>query len=103
MREFYQLVSTFASGEDPLEVRSFCLQTGQADLQPYFAEVNLAQYKDALYVTDPDPLIDYIHSTRPDLQGMPLAELKMFVRTRIGEKGYFYITKESGMFECIKR
>ena len=81
--------------------RSFTRQSGGALLGARFREVRWEDYEDALEVTDPEDVADYLYS----LTGM--ADLDPAQRPAIVEKlrggmrdGVLHIPKEYGMFIC---
>lgn len=80
----------------------FGRENGEEILRPYFKEIEWKQYKDALMVTEPEPLIAYVLSCHGN-QGQYLParydEFRSFVKKKLG-KG-FYITKDAGIFICI--
>ena len=78
---------------------TFTLEDGAALLAGWFTEVVLRRYEDALIVTEPGPLIEYILSGRVTLDAGQQVEFARFVQqefTRLG--GRFHITKDSGIF-----
>jgi SAM-dependent methyltransferase len=83
---------------------SFTLESGAALLAGWFAEVTLRRYEDALIVTEPVPLTEFILSGRVKLDAGQQAEFARFVKQefeRLG--GKFYITKDSGIFISRRR
>ena len=80
---------------------AFGLENGEAQLREHFSAVELYRYPDALVVTDPAPLVEYILSGRIVLSPERQAELAGFVRRQLqANGGRFYITKDSGVFEA---
>jgi ubiquinone/menaquinone biosynthesis C-methylase UbiE len=88
-------------------VGSFSLENGAEQLEPYFDEVRLEAYHDALEVTEADPLVDYIVSVLPaDLIEENLPKLEKFQRwaqTEITEHGAIHIPKSAGLFIATNR
>jgi len=83
---------------------TFTLEDGATLLAGWFAEVILRRYEDALIVTEPGPLIEYILSGRVTLDAGQQVEFARFVRqefARLG--GRFHITKDSGIFISRRR
>lgn len=80
---------------------SFTLENGADHLRDWFAEVSLTRYEDALIVTEPAPLIDYILSGTIELTAEEQPAFEAFVTAEFQSRGgQFYVTKESGMFEA---
>jgi SAM-dependent methyltransferase len=104
LRELTDLVARFDPGLAEwgrLPSGSFSLENGAAQLREYFSTVELFRYPDALVVTDPAPLVEYILSGRIELSPERQAELAGFVRQQVqADGGKFYITKEAGVFEA---
>jgi SAM-dependent methyltransferase len=102
LREIRNLVGQFDSrlalwgGQTP---DSFTLENGADHLQNWFASVTLARYQDALIVTDPAPLIDYILSGTIELTVEERPAFVAFVTREFQRHGgKFYVTKDSGIF-----
>ncbi|HSJ55176.1 MAG TPA: hypothetical protein VLC52_15650 [Anaerolineae bacterium] len=63
--------------------------------------MRLARYEDALVVTEPAPLVDYIFSGTTKLTAGEQRAFTAFVEQEFQQCGNrFYISKESGVFEC---
>ncbi|MCU0485647.1 MAG: hypothetical protein MUC85_06000 [Anaerolineales bacterium] len=86
---------------------SFSLENGAEQLEPYFDEVRLEAYHDALEVTEADPLVDYIVSVLPaELieENLPrLEEFKQWAQSQIDEHGAIHIPKSAGLFIATNR
>lgn len=82
---------------------NFGLENGALVLQQYFDSVTKEQFKDALVVTEPEPLIEYILSCHGNQNQYLLEKYKEFREfvERKTKKG-FHITKEAGLFICKK-
>jgi ubiquinone/menaquinone biosynthesis C-methylase UbiE len=81
----------------------FGLQNGFDQLAPFFSKVTLHRYEDGLVVTEVEPLVAYIQSTRRSaLVNESPAALARLINERIQQDGALYITKEGGMFEALK-
>lgn len=82
----------------------FTLENGSAQLNGWFAEVNLDIYPDRLEVTEVEPIMAYIQSidpTRnPDDQAME--RIRQAVEREIKLRGSFPITKSTGLFRCAR-
>ncbi len=85
---------------------SFSLDNGGSHLAPWFVDISLRRYDDAFRVTEVEPLVAYVQASatgdEPALSGEPLEQLRAVIAARIAEHGYFYITKDSGVFVAKK-
>jgi ubiquinone/menaquinone biosynthesis C-methylase UbiE len=79
----------------------FTLDNGRELLTPYFSAVERRDYEDALRVTNPDDLVAYIlsYNSVPDESKDRLTKL---VESGFSAEGVFSISKEQGMFVCVK-
>ncbi len=108
MRELAELATRFDPGLDiwgsgGLATGTFTLENGAAQLAPLFTDVLLHRYEDALVVTDPAPLVDYMLSGRIKLDGVERAKFVRYVEKEMERGGgVFRITKESGIFEAVR-
>jgi ubiquinone/menaquinone biosynthesis C-methylase UbiE len=78
---------------------AFSLETGEAQLAPWFEQVTVDRYVDALEVTDPEVLVAYVLSMR-DLPADRLARLRAYVTDQIGTHGAIHISKDAGLFQA---
>lgn len=106
MQEITSLVQEFDShiqlSADKLFER-FGLENGAALLMPFFSSIEKKPYKDSLFVTDAEPLIEYILSCHGNQNQYLLnhyQDFRRFVEKKT-KKG-FSITKEAGLFLCHK-
>jgi ubiquinone/menaquinone biosynthesis C-methylase UbiE len=79
---------------------SFTLENGTAQLVPWFSEIKLYRYEDALDVTEAAPLVDYILSgwARQKLEKRQ-DRFREFVEAEMESRGgVFHISKDSGLF-----
>ena len=85
---------------DPLN-RRFTLQNGMAIMKAHFADVNRQDYPDALAVTDPEDLADYLYSlgSMADLNPAYRPEIVDTLRREM-KNGVLLVPKEYGMFIC---
>lgn len=83
---------------------AFTLESGLAQLQPYFRQVEMRRYEDNLQITEIEPLIAYIHSTArgKEMPASALAELRGDLEAELQSKGAIFIGKDSGLFEAVK-
>jgi len=81
------------------QTHSFVLENGADQLAASFAGVTLARYEDALLVTKPAPLIEYILSGTVKLTAEQQQAFARFVAQEFERReGTFAITKDSGVF-----
>jgi SAM-dependent methyltransferase len=83
---------------------SFTLENGMAQFSPWFTDVRMYRFDDALEVTEPIPLVDYILS---GWAGQILDERRtafsQFVDRSMAAQGdAFHITKDSGLFTSFR-
>jgi SAM-dependent methyltransferase len=99
--EITELISRFDSA---LEVWGyvagpFTLENGENRLKQNFSSVRSLRYEDALIVTNPDPLIDFILSGWFDLPDNRLVNFKQFIKNEINHHpDGIHISKDSGIF-----
>ncbi len=77
----------------------FSIDTGSAELRPWFPSIEVRRYDDALIVTEVQPLVDYILSmATPEVVAQRRAELTAFIEREMQPTGAIHITKDSGLF-----
>lgn len=82
----------------------FTLENGADQLAPWFPQITIHRYEDALEVTDAAPLVDYILSGWIQLPPERLEPFRVFVAAEIeASGGAFHITKDSGLFKAGTR
>lgn len=106
MKEISRLVQDFDPriqlAADNLYDR-FGLDNGRSILEKHFQTVELSRYEDSIYLTEPEPLIDYILSCHGNQNQYLLNRYKDFHSFVQKEtKNGFTITKDAGIFICIK-
>lgn len=95
--------------QQQFSIRTFDLENGAQQLQPWFASVECRLYKDALVVPDVDALVDYVFSmfgatmrTEPERQQQRVA-FRHFIQQEItAQGGAIHIQKASGLFIAHK-
>jgi SAM-dependent methyltransferase len=101
LRELYELAAGYAPWRGPGEsMFSFRLDNAEAVLGETFGRVEVRRYADALWVTEAQPVVDYLTSMSsfPDLAGrVPPEKLLAEVQKRIDADGGLSITKEAGL------
>jgi ubiquinone/menaquinone biosynthesis C-methylase UbiE len=81
----------------------FTLENGGSQLSPWFANISLRRYEDALMVREAGPLVEYILSGWKSMPESWCEDFKRFVQTEMDEcGGVIYVTKDSGMFIAEK-
>jgi len=80
----------------------FGLETGEAQLRPWFGRVTRQDYPDGLEITAAEPVVRYVLSTpaKDHLDPAGVARLRGAVEDAIAEGGAFRITKSLGLFVC---
>jgi len=104
--EMDQLVDSYLPGTQDVfhhAVNPFTLENGGAQIEPWFSEVQIDRYPDALHVTAAPPLVDFVFSTvRHGLDESRRQDFTAFVGSKIAAHGMLKITKDSGMFTARK-
>ncbi len=82
----------------------FILENGQEVLAPFFAQVTLHTYENALEVTEAEPLAAYVFSGKIGslLSSEKREALTDMFRQELAERGSIHNTKASGLFEAQK-
>jgi ubiquinone/menaquinone biosynthesis C-methylase UbiE len=82
--------------------KKFQLENGMEILNPWFNNISMKRYKDSLKLTEVTPLIDYIFSMPGNIEERfnkyKLKKLEKILGDIIKDKGYIYITKDTGFF-----
>ena len=79
----------------------FNLQNGAEQLSQWFGMVEKKLYPGDLWVTEAQPLVDYVYSTPRVQQMIPLDQreaMRAFFQARIDRSGGILIRKETGLF-----
>lgn len=101
LRRLVQQALPGAPGSDPAG-QAFGLENGAAQLAPWFATVERDDYQDALVVSELEPLMAHIVSSRSWLgiagDDAALEQLARGLRQRLAADGAIHIGKASGMF-----
>jgi SAM-dependent methyltransferase len=81
---------------------SFLLETGGEQLAPWFSEVTLHRYDDALEVTEVEPLVEYVAS-KVALPPERKAAFARFVHEELARLGgALRVSKDYGLFEAVR-
>ena len=83
--------------------RNFTLQNGAEKLKPFFSDIRRTLYEDALEVTDPEDMVDYIFSLTgmTGLQETPRDEVRRVLIKNM-RNGILHVPKEYGLFIAKK-
>jgi SAM-dependent methyltransferase len=87
IRELYR-------GQEPW---GFRLEEAGDEIGAVFTDVRLRLFEDSLEVTEVDPLVAFVHSLDPGVEGF-----EETVRARIESEGAFHVTKSGGLFSARK-
>jgi len=102
MHEINDLIDGFTQeGNTYIEPFPFSLENGSELIAPFFSEVSLRRYTDALEVTEIEPLIAYISSgmryRSAVIEQKPEA-FHTYLETELSKTGTIHITKDVGLF-----
>lgn len=110
LNEIHQIVSSFDSSISIFEddcAEKFGLENGHSQLSAYFNQIELKKYADCLLVTASEPLIEYIISIPGSPQklliGEKLKDFTAYINKLIKTTGGIFITKDTGIFKCVKQ
>lgn len=107
MEELTALLVSFDRRIDfPMQAvaQRFGLETGKAQLQEFFRNVQLDRYEDSLHVTEFEPLADYVLSSQSVgnvneiIIGDKVKDFNNYLSEVLAVKGYIDIGKDAGMF-----
>lgn len=108
MKEITELVQSFDSRVELSQNRLFDIfgiENGETILKKYFKAVQFIPYTDSLIVDKAQPLVDYImscHGNQNEILGPKISEFKEYVESNISKFGSVRISKQAGLFVCIK-
>ena len=104
MGEAVRWATTRANFQQQRMAGKFLLDNGAAQLEPFFPEVEVREYEDALEITETEPLLDYYRSMILDepLREDELGAIAARVSEVIDERGSFHVRKRSGVFRAVK-
>lgn len=107
LQELQQLRLGFDQAHDWLgeigltpDVVEFNRETGRAQLESVFEQVEWRDYPDSLAVTEAEPLADFIMSTGNSGTEVWRAAFNSYVQAELDRRGVIPITKASGVFVC---
>ncbi len=105
LQEMVEIASHFDAGmlNWGSQANPFTLENGGPQLSPWFANISLRRYEDALMVREAGPLVEYILSGWKSMPESWCEDFKKFVQTEMDEcGGVIYVTKDLGMFIAEK-
>lgn len=84
---------------------SFTLENGSELLSQQFSHVQLYRFENGLRITEVEPLITYIHSTRvgATLVDDKLDALRALLEQEMAKHGAIVVTKSTGLFESFDK
>jgi hypothetical protein len=82
----------------------FLIENGLEQVQAYFPNVELLRYEDNLRVTEVEPILAYVRSgiRAAYFSEEEFAKIEKELRAKLERDGDIFITKDSGMFVCMK-
>lgn len=102
LARFDHELESWASWRDRAD--SFTLEKGELQLSPWFSDVRLSRYENALVVTEVTPLLDYILSGRVGLPAERWDQFSQFLAHEMDSRGgALHITLDSGLFSAIRK
>lgn len=107
MREFISKVDkSILHLESFTLTKKFQLENGKKILSKYFPYVDTKRYGDSLAIKEEEALLDYIFSMPGDIREKfdeeKLKKIQNMLQKEKYEKGYIYITKDTGFFKSKK-
>ncbi|MBA2295430.1 MAG: class I SAM-dependent methyltransferase [Actinobacteria bacterium] len=80
---------------------SFGLETGPRQLEPFFTDIHVERFQDALAVTDVEPVLAYLRSSE-SYNGQDPSRARTTVQNAIARDGAFRVAKPLGVVSCRK-
>jgi ubiquinone/menaquinone biosynthesis C-methylase UbiE len=102
MRELQELLHAIDETVPPRRDVQFTLENGHQQLAAYFAHGQRHDYDDSLAITEVEPLVAYLLSSRAsvDRDDPQVRAFEKRIRQEIETAGAFTITKSVGLFEA---
>jgi SAM-dependent methyltransferase len=99
MREYNEMVQRFIGVSPNRAAVRFGLESGFEHMQKVFARVEVRRHDDALEVTEVQPIIDYIDSTRLGQHATAAQKtaLREFAAAELRAHGTIHISKDTGL------
>ena len=105
MKEMYGWLRRVNKNPRPdMFTNPFTLESGLAQLQEVFPNVEKSQYVDNLRVTEIEPLMNYIRSSisAEDISAPEFETLEKELSAVLKKDGEIFISKDSGLFKVLK-
>jgi ubiquinone/menaquinone biosynthesis C-methylase UbiE len=104
LSEMFDLVAEFSPGTPRPPEQNFALEDSPAKLSPWFSDVRIQKYPDALVVTEAAPLAGYVFSASRFMSIYPALrdDFTAFIQRRIDRDGSIRIAKNSGVVVAVK-
>ena len=81
-------------------MEEFGLETGPAQLEPFFTDVRVERFENELAVTEVEPVLAYIRSSSSFPDDGDLDDVRAAVEEAIARDGSFRITARAGLISC---
>ena len=81
----------------------FGLETGPAQLEPFFCDIHVACFENSLRVPSAEPVLAYIRSSESFAAGTDLTAPRVAVEAYIKRVGFFHVSTFPGLISGTKR
>jgi hypothetical protein len=102
MYELHELIQTYdATSANLVDALQFTLDNGAAHFKPFFPNVTVRRYEDALVVTEVEPIVAYVLSGWRLLNldnDEAIGDFSAYVQREMSKSGAIHISKDVGMF-----
>jgi ubiquinone/menaquinone biosynthesis C-methylase UbiE len=99
MKELNEITTRIFGAAMDRAANHFGLENGYDMMRDCFPKVELIRFPDSLVVTESQPLVDYVKSTRMGQHSNPeqIAEFSRYVESEIAAHGAIHLTKDTGI------
>jgi ubiquinone/menaquinone biosynthesis C-methylase UbiE len=109
MKQYDELIIKFSAKDNKKQFNNdeaylknyFSLENGYKELCPWFSEVVISQYEDALVITEAEPLVEYVESSG-HLSGEYLLNFRYYIKELIEAQDAIHIDKVAGVLIATK-
>jgi ubiquinone/menaquinone biosynthesis C-methylase UbiE len=106
MAQLYDLIASARPGRQPIRRGNarYALENAAELLGESFEQVQVVEYPDSLWITEVEPLVDYIESMIGLADGMENVDMRVLVKNiavQIEAHGGFYIQKSVGLAVAV--